>query len=118
MISRIAEILVILALRLTFTIPNKRRDKLFADGDERYDPNVTTYEDVTDKQNLHFRYLCEYYLTSVWSGLIHVSLSGQSEQGRRYVSCVRPADFKVVQIRSSRLCTFSVGLRARNFACM
>jgi hypothetical protein len=60
MISRIAEIIVILALRFTFTIPNKRRDQLFAAGDARYDPDVTTYEDLTDKQNLHFRYLCEW----------------------------------------------------------
>lgn len=57
MASRIAEIIIILLLRLAFVIPNKRRDKLFADGDVRYDPNVSTYEDVTDKQNLHFRYL-------------------------------------------------------------
>jgi len=71
MISRIAEvcylwmslseaytqIVVILVLRLAFVIPNKLRDKKFAEGDLRYDPNVITYEDMTDKQNLHFRYL-------------------------------------------------------------
>lgn len=57
MASRVAEICVILMLRFAFTIPNKLRDKKFAEGDARYDPNVTTYEDVTDKQNLHFRYL-------------------------------------------------------------
>ena len=72
MISRIAEvchlcillekeahsqIVVILVLRLAFAIPNKLRDKKFAEGDLRYDPEVITYEDMTDKQNLHFRYL-------------------------------------------------------------
>ncbi|WVF67579.1 hypothetical protein IAT40_002337 [Kwoniella sp. CBS 6097] len=57
MISRIAEIVVILVLRMAFAIPNRRRDKMFAGGDERYDPSVITYEDMSDKQNLHFRYL-------------------------------------------------------------
>jgi len=51
------QIVVILVLRLAFVIPNKLRDKKFAEGDVRYDPNVITYEDMTDKQNLHFRYL-------------------------------------------------------------
>jgi hypothetical protein len=50
---------VILLLRLAFVIPNKRRDKRFAEGDAAYDPNVTTYEDQTDLENKHFRYLCE-----------------------------------------------------------
>lgn len=57
MCSRAAEIVVILALRLCFVIPNKSRDKKFAEGDERYDPDVQIFEDMTDKQNLHFRYV-------------------------------------------------------------
>lgn len=57
MASRVAEIIVILVLRLAFTIPNKIRNKKFAEGDMRYDPSVITYEDVTDLQNMHFRYL-------------------------------------------------------------
>jgi len=57
MISRIAEIVVILLLRLAFVIPNRNRDKKYAEGDERYNPNVTTYEDLSDWENLHFRYL-------------------------------------------------------------
>jgi L-asparaginase/Glu-tRNA(Gln) amidotransferase subunit D len=52
-----SQIVVILVLRLAFAIPNKQRDKKFAEGDRDYDPNVITYEDMTDKQNLHFRYL-------------------------------------------------------------
>lgn len=60
---------------MAFVIPNRNRDKKFAEGDERYNPNVITYEDITDKQNLHFRYnsessissRCESSLTSVGS---------------------------------------------------
>jgi len=48
---------VILLIRVAFAIPNKLRDKKFAEGDQRYDPSGITYEDMTDKQNLHFRYL-------------------------------------------------------------
>ncbi|WVR05518.1 hypothetical protein IAU60_002536 [Kwoniella sp. DSM 27419] len=50
-------IAVILVLRLAFVIPNRKRNKAFADGNEAYNPEVITYEDMTDKQNLHFRYL-------------------------------------------------------------
>jgi hypothetical protein len=57
MVSRICEIFVILGLRMCFVIPNKRRDKKFADGDERYDPKVQIFDDITDKKNLHFRYV-------------------------------------------------------------
>ncbi|WVQ83358.1 hypothetical protein IAT38_005497 [Cryptococcus sp. DSM 104549] len=57
MASRAAEIVVILLLRLCFVIPNRHRDKLYAEGDERYDPTGQVFEDVTDKQNLHFRYV-------------------------------------------------------------
>lgn len=53
------QIVIILLLRLTFVLPNRLRDKKFAEGDERYDPNVTTYEDISDRENLHFRYMCE-----------------------------------------------------------
>lgn len=58
MASRAAEIVVILALRAYFVVANKNRDKKFRDGDERYDPDVQVFEDLTDKQNLHFRYVC------------------------------------------------------------
>ncbi|WWD21473.1 hypothetical protein CI109_105959 [Kwoniella shandongensis] len=57
MASRSAEIVVILLLRICFVLPNRLRDKKFADGDERYDPNVQEFNDLTDKQNLHFRYV-------------------------------------------------------------
>jgi len=57
MVSRACEIFVILGLRACFLIPNKMRDKKFAEGDERYDPKVQEYDDVTDKKNLHFRYV-------------------------------------------------------------
>ncbi|RSH89200.1 hypothetical protein EHS25_002312 [Saitozyma podzolica] len=57
MCSRAAEIVVILALRMCFVIPNRSRDKKFSDGDERYDPMGVAWGDITDKQNLHFRYV-------------------------------------------------------------
>ncbi|WWC59270.1 uncharacterized protein I303_101820 [Kwoniella dejecticola CBS 10117] len=57
MCSRAAEIFVILALRFCFTIPNKKRDKRFAEGDESCNPDVQVFVDLTDKQNLHFRYV-------------------------------------------------------------
>ena len=59
MCSRAAEIVVILALRMCFIIPNRNRDKKFSEGDERYDPMGVAWGDITDKQNLHFRYVCE-----------------------------------------------------------
>ena len=46
-------------LRLAFVLPNRNRDKKFANGNAAYDPNVVTYEDKTDLENLHFRYLGE-----------------------------------------------------------
>lgn len=58
MASRAAEIVVILALRAYFVVANKSRDRKFRDGDERYDPDVQVFEDLTDKKNLHFRYVC------------------------------------------------------------
>lgn len=57
MVSRAAEIFVILGLRLCFVLPNRHRDKKFAEGNEEYNPDAQVYEDLTDKQNLHFRYL-------------------------------------------------------------
>lgn len=57
MCSRAAEVLVILALRVCFVLPNKSRDKRFSEGAEECDPSVQVYEDVTDKVNLHFRYV-------------------------------------------------------------
>jgi hypothetical protein len=59
MASRAAEILVILALRVCFVLPNKSRDKKFAAGDEAYNPATLVYADMTDKQNKHFRYIGE-----------------------------------------------------------
>jgi hypothetical protein len=60
MCSRAAEFFVILALRACFVVPNRNRDKKFANGDERYNPEVRIYDDLTDKQNLHFRYIGMY----------------------------------------------------------
>ncbi|WVQ69236.1 uncharacterized protein L199_007453 [Kwoniella botswanensis] len=57
MASRAAEILVILGLRFCFVIPNRNRDKKFNEGDEAYNPDVQVFVDLTDKQNLHFRYV-------------------------------------------------------------
>ncbi|WRT64798.1 uncharacterized protein IL334_001732 [Kwoniella shivajii] len=57
MASRAAEIVVILALRVCFVIPNRNRDRKFNNGDERYNPDVQVFVDLTDKQNLHFRYV-------------------------------------------------------------
>lgn len=59
MCSRAAEIVVILALRLCFAIPNRNRDKKFREGNEEYNPSVVVYADLTDKQNMHFRYTSE-----------------------------------------------------------
>jgi hypothetical protein len=58
---------------MAFVIPNRNRDKKFAEGDERYNPNVITYEDITDKQNLHFRYNSE----SAISSWLESSLTGR-----------------------------------------
>lgn len=58
MASRSAEIVVILALRACFVLANRDRDQKFEAGDQRYDPDVQVFEDVTDKKNLHFRYVC------------------------------------------------------------
>lgn len=58
MASRSAEVVVCLVLRACFVLANKSRDGNFEDGDERYDPSVQVFEDVTDKNNLHFRYVC------------------------------------------------------------
>ncbi|KAK4688568.1 MFS transporter, ACS family, allantoate permease, partial [Tremellales sp. Uapishka_1] len=57
MASRCAEIVVILGLRLCFVVPNKLRDKHFQEGDEDYNPATQIFEDVSDKRNLHFRYV-------------------------------------------------------------
>ena len=71
---------MILLLRLTFTIPNRRRDKKFAEGNAEYDPSTVTYEDQSDLKNMHFRYLCEYpsaypRSTKVWPSADKCSLS-------------------------------------------
>lgn len=57
MASRCFELGVILCLRLCFVIPNKRRDRLFAEGEAEYDPMVQLYDDVSDWENKHFRYV-------------------------------------------------------------
>ena len=44
---------------MTFVLPNRKRDKKFAEGDAAYDPNTVTYEDQSDLKNMHFRYLGE-----------------------------------------------------------
>jgi hypothetical protein len=44
-------------MRACFVIPNRNRNKKFAEGDERYDPMGVAYGDLTDKENLHFRYV-------------------------------------------------------------
>jgi len=57
MCSRAAEVVVILLLRICFVRPNKERDQRWARGEIECDPSVQVYEDVTDKVNLHFRYV-------------------------------------------------------------
>ncbi|ODN94344.1 hypothetical protein L198_05201 [Cryptococcus wingfieldii CBS 7118] len=57
MCSRAAEIIVILLLRLCFVVPNKKRNQKFEEGDEEYHPAVQIFEDLTDKENRHFRYV-------------------------------------------------------------
>lgn len=57
MVSRAAEAVAILLLRLCFTIPNRRRDAAFAAGDADCDPNVQIFEDISDERNKHFRYV-------------------------------------------------------------
>jgi hypothetical protein len=48
---------VILILRAALVIPNQRRDAKYAAGDARYDPKIHIVDDVTDRKNLHFRYV-------------------------------------------------------------
>lgn len=57
MASRSAEVIVVLLLRACFVIANKSRDEKFKSGDDRYNPDVQVFEDVTDKKNMHFRYI-------------------------------------------------------------
>ncbi|RSH80120.1 hypothetical protein EHS25_007322 [Saitozyma podzolica] len=57
MVSRAAEFVVILILRAALVIPNQRRDAKYAAGDARYDPKIHIVDDVTDRKNLHFRYV-------------------------------------------------------------
>lgn len=64
MVSRILEIVVILALRINFLMLNKRRDKMFAEGHDEYDPEVEAVEDIGDMKNPRFRYIGQYTLHS------------------------------------------------------
>lgn len=59
MCSRALEIVVVLLMRLCFVRANRKRDKRFAEGDDAYAPNAMTFEDITDGQNKHFRYISE-----------------------------------------------------------
>jgi hypothetical protein len=57
MCSRGLEIIVILLLRLIFTTRNKKRDAMFANGDDSADPSIRVYDDVSDRRNMRFRYI-------------------------------------------------------------
>ncbi|KAJ7493418.1 MFS general substrate transporter [Mycena galericulata] len=56
MVSRILEIVVILALRLVFVLGNKKRDRIVAEG-VQYDERVTRLQDISDWKNPAFRYV-------------------------------------------------------------
>lgn len=57
MCSRGLEIIVILLLRFIFTTRNRKRDAMFANGDDSADPSVRVYDDIGDKKNMRFRYI-------------------------------------------------------------
>ncbi|KAJ7636091.1 MFS general substrate transporter [Mycena polygramma] len=57
MVSRILEILVILALRVVFSRANAKRDRDVAEGRVQYDPHATTLQDLSDWKNPAFRYV-------------------------------------------------------------
>ena len=57
MVSRILEIVVILALRWVFVAANRKRDRAVAEGRVEYDERVTGLQDISDWQNPAFRYV-------------------------------------------------------------
>jgi LytS/YehU family sensor histidine kinase len=58
MVSRILEMVVIIILGIMFATANKRRDRKFVEGNQEYDPALTTgLEDVSDWENKAFRYV-------------------------------------------------------------
>ncbi|KAJ6496763.1 MFS general substrate transporter [Mycena vulgaris] len=57
MVSRILEIVVILALRIVFVTANKKRDRAVAEGRVQYDDRVTGLQDISDWKNPAFRYI-------------------------------------------------------------
>ncbi|GHJ89084.1 hypothetical protein NliqN6_5486 [Naganishia liquefaciens] len=58
MVSRALEIVIILSLRFCFVTGNKKRDRLFAAGDQTADPSNEVYDDISDTKNMSFRYIC------------------------------------------------------------
>jgi hypothetical protein len=55
---------VIIILGIMFATANKRRDQKFVEGNQEYDPALTTgLEDVSDWENKAFRYVgeCSYF---------------------------------------------------------
>ncbi|CCA69279.1 related to allantoate permease [Serendipita indica DSM 11827] len=57
MVSRAAEIVVIILLRVVFVTSNNRRDKALASGQIEYDPRHIPLDDVSDWKNPAFRYV-------------------------------------------------------------
>ncbi|TFL04919.1 MFS general substrate transporter [Pterulicium gracile] len=57
MVSRAAEIIVILLLRLIFVHANAKRDKAVKDGTLVYDPKDYANQDISDWKNPAFRYV-------------------------------------------------------------
>ncbi|KAJ7035632.1 MFS general substrate transporter [Mycena alexandri] len=57
MVSRILEIVVILALRVVFSRANAKRDRDVAEGRVQYDDRVTGLQDISDWKNPAFRYV-------------------------------------------------------------
>lgn len=57
MVSRILEIVVILALRIVFVRANNKRDRDLAEGRVQYDERLTSLQDVSDWKNPAFRYV-------------------------------------------------------------
>ncbi|KAJ7743088.1 MFS general substrate transporter [Mycena metata] len=57
MVSRILEIVVILALRVVFSRANAKRDRDVTEGRVQYDDRVTALQDISDWKNPAFRYV-------------------------------------------------------------
>lgn len=66
MCSRALEIGVVLMMRVLFVRANRKRDRRFEEGDDSYAPNAMTFEDITDGQNKHFRYISESKRKKKW----------------------------------------------------